>query len=63
MLRYSFGITNWRTEEIQNIDRKTRKILTMYEMHHPKADIDRLNVQGKEEGEDWYRSKRHIKQK
>ena len=46
VLRYSFGIINWRTEEIKKIDRKTRKMLTMYEykMHHPKADIDRLYV-------------------
>jgi hypothetical protein len=42
VLRYSFGIINWRTEEIKQIDRKTRKMLTMYKMHHPKADIDRL---------------------
>ena len=45
VLRYSFGIINWRTEEIKKkIDRKTRKMLTMYKMHHPKADIDRLYV-------------------
>ena len=43
VLRYSFGIINWRTEDTKTkIDRKTRKILTMYEVHHPKADIDRL---------------------
>jgi len=46
-LRYSFGVINWRTEEIKNIDRKTRKKLTMYKMHHPKADIDRLYVKRK----------------
>ena len=39
LLRCSFGIINWRTEEIKKIDRKTRKMLTMYKMHHPKADI------------------------
>jgi len=44
VLRYSFGIINWRTEEIKNIDRKTRKMLTMYKMRHPKADIDKLYV-------------------
>ena len=47
--RYSSGITNWTTEEIKKIDRKTRKMLTMYKMHHPKADIDRLYVKRKEE--------------
>jgi Zn-dependent M16 (insulinase) family peptidase len=50
VLRYSFGITNWRIEEIKQIDRKTRKMLTMYKMHHPKADIDRLYVKRKEGG-------------
>jgi len=44
VLRYSFGIINWRTEEIKKCDRKTRKMLTVYKMHHPKADIDRLYV-------------------
>jgi Tfp pilus assembly protein PilO len=42
VLTYSFGIINWRLEEIKQIDRKTRKMLTMYKIHHPKADIDRL---------------------
>jgi hypothetical protein len=36
VLRYSFGIINWRTEDINKTDRKTRKILKMYKMHHPK---------------------------
>jgi len=50
VLRYNFGIINWRTEDIKIIDRKTRKILTMYKVHHPKADIDRLYVKRKEGG-------------
>jgi hypothetical protein len=50
VLRYSFGIINWRLEEIKKIDRKTRKTLTMYKMHHPKADTDRLYVKGREGG-------------
>ena len=50
VLRYSFGIINWRTEEIKKIDRKTRKMLIMYKMHHPNADIDRLYVKRKEGG-------------
>jgi hypothetical protein len=50
ILRYSFGIINWRLEEIKQIDRKTRKMLTMCKVHHPKADIDRLYVKRKEGG-------------
>jgi hypothetical protein len=40
LLRYSFGIINWKLEEIRKIDRKTRKVLIMYKMHHPKAKIE-----------------------
>ena len=47
VLRHSFGIINWRTGEIKRIDRKTRKMLTMYKIHHPKADTDRLYVKRK----------------
>jgi hypothetical protein len=50
VFRYSFGIINWRLEEIKQIDRKTIKMLTMHKMHHPKADIDRLYVKRKEGG-------------
>jgi hypothetical protein len=50
ILRYSFGIINWRLEVVKQIDRKTRKMLTIYKMCHPKADIDRLYVKRKEGG-------------
>jgi hypothetical protein len=43
-LRYSFGIIKWHQEEIQKLDRKTRKMLTIHGQHHPRADIDRLYV-------------------
>jgi hypothetical protein len=43
----SFGRIKWRTEEIKQTDRKTRKMLTMYKIHHPKADLDRLYVKRK----------------
>jgi hypothetical protein len=41
VLRCSFHIINWRLEEIRKIARKTPKVLTIYKMHHPKADIDK----------------------
>jgi hypothetical protein len=36
------------TTTTTTIDRKTRKTLTVYKMHHPKADTDRLYVKRKE---------------
>jgi hypothetical protein len=47
VLRYNFGIINWRIEEIEQIGRKTRKMLTMYKVHHPQADTDRLYAKRK----------------
>jgi hypothetical protein len=49
VLRYCFGIINWRLVEIRQTGRKTGKILTMYKIHHPKTDVDRLYV--KREGD------------
>ena len=42
ILRYSFGIINWRLEEMRKICKKTRKILKEHKVHHTKADGDRL---------------------
>ena len=50
VLRYSFGIVNWHKEELQKLDRKTRKLLTIHGQHHPKADVDRLYVPRKQGG-------------
>ena len=47
VLRYSFGIINWRIEETKLIDKTTGKIPTMYKIDHSKADIDRLYVKSK----------------
>ena len=44
VIRYGAGIINWRKAELQQMDRKTRKLLTMYGAHHPQADIDRLHL-------------------
>ena len=49
VLRYSFGI-NWHQEELQKLDRKTRKLLTIHGQHHPKADVDRFYVPRKQRG-------------
>jgi hypothetical protein len=50
VLRYSFGIFNWHQEELQQLDRKTRKLLNIHGQHHPKSDVDRLYVPRKQTG-------------
>ena len=42
VLRYGAGIINWTKAELESMDRKARKRLTIYEMLHPRANVDRL---------------------
>jgi hypothetical protein len=47
-MRYCFGIFNWHQEELQKLERKTGKLLTIHGQHHLKADVDRLYVPTKQ---------------
>ena len=42
LLRYSATFVSLRKSELKAIDRKTRKLFTIYEALHPKSDIDIL---------------------
>ena len=50
LLRYSAAFVSWRKNELQAIDRKTRKLFTIYGALHPKSDVDRLYIPRKEGG-------------
>jgi hypothetical protein len=50
VLKYSFGIVNWHQEELQKLDRKTRKLVTIHGQHHPKVDVDRLYYVSRKQG-------------
>ena len=50
LLRYGAGTINWKTDELQKLDRKTRKLLTMHGAFHPKSDVDRLYLKRKDGG-------------
>jgi len=49
VFKYSFGTVNWH-QELQKLDQKTRKLLTIHGQHHPKAEVDRLYVPRKRGG-------------
>ena len=51
LIRYSAAFLSWRKNGLQVIDRKTRKLLTMYGASHPKSDVDRLYMPKKKEEE------------
>ena len=44
LLRYSAAFVSLRRSELQPIDRKTRKLFTIYGVLHPKSDVDRLYI-------------------
>ena len=50
LLRYSAAFVSWRKSDLQAIDRKTRKLFTIYGALHPKSDVDRLYIPRKEGG-------------
>ena len=50
VIRYSAGIVDWTKNELQELDRKTRKKLKLSGAHHPQADVDRLYVPRKAGG-------------
>ena len=50
VVRYSAGVVHWRKDELQEIDRKTRKLLTIYRTYHPQSDKGRLYVKRKTGG-------------
>ena len=51
VVTYSFNVVNWNLEEIKRIDRKIRKLIPLNKMHHPKADVRRMYIPGKEGGQ------------
>ena len=50
ILRYGAGILKWNKNELQEMDRKTRKFMTMNKELHPRSDVARLYVSRKNGG-------------
>ena len=50
LLRCSAAFVSWRKSELEAIDRKTRKLFTIYGVLHPKSDVGRLYIARQEGG-------------
>ena len=50
IFRYGAGIIQFKASELKDLDRKSRKTMTMYGELQPKRDVDRLYVKRKEGG-------------
>ena len=52
VLRHDARLINWNKEEVQKLDRKTRKMMTIYGALHPKAMLTGFMYQEKKEEQD-----------
>ena len=50
VIRHSAGIVDWKNSQLRNMDRKTRKVLNIYQALHPRSNIDRLCLPHNEVG-------------
>ena len=50
VIRYTAGILDWRQKELKDLDIKTRKILTMFNMFHKKGNVSRLYLKRNQGG-------------
>ena len=50
LMRYGAGIVKWTKIELDEIDKKTRKVLALNKELHPRSDVDRLHVSRMEGG-------------
>ena len=50
LLRYSAAFIDWNCTELTQLDRRTRKLMTMHNALHPKSNVDRLYIPRKEGG-------------
>ncbi|KAI5718661.1 hypothetical protein M8J77_024813 [Diaphorina citri] len=51
ILTNSFGVLPWTQTDLQELDRKTRVMMTQFRMHHPKACTERLYLSRKNGGQ------------
>ena len=44
MLRHSASFLDWTISELQEMDRRTRKLMAMHNVLHPRSNVDRLYI-------------------
>ena len=50
LVRYSRPFLKWTRDELKQMDQRTRKLMTMHKVLHPRDNVDRLYVSRKEGG-------------
>lgn len=42
LLLYTFGAVKWNVNELKELDRETRKMMTIHRSHHPRSSVPRI---------------------
>ena len=64
VVRYTAGIKDWTQAELEDLDRKTRKLMSGHHALHPRSDVNRLYLPiDKLVGEDYNKSDKLSKRK
>ena len=50
LLRYSAAFLEWTKAEVEQLYRRTRRLVTMYNSLHPKSNVDRLYLPRRDDG-------------
>ena len=50
VFRYGGGILRWKEGELKDVDRKSKKTMTIYGALYPKSNVDRVYIKRKERG-------------
>ena len=50
VVRYTAGIIDWTQTELEDLDRKTRKLMTAHHALHPQSDVNRLHLPRQADG-------------
>ena len=50
VVRYTTGIIDWTQAELEDLDRKTRKLISAHHSLHPQSDMDRFYLPRKAGG-------------
>ena len=43
-VRYGSGVTNWTIEDLERMDRRTKKLLTIHGGFHPRSNVGRVYI-------------------
>uniref|UniRef100_A0A803THT2 Reverse transcriptase domain-containing protein n=1 Tax=Anolis carolinensis TaxID=28377 RepID=A0A803THT2_ANOCA len=62
VIRYTAGIINWTQVELDNLDRKTRKLMTIHHSRHPRSDVERLYLPRRSGGRGLLQVKQAVKE-